>query len=192
MNALSMTHRRLRTIDAVGLGAVVALTAAVFYVGLDPILAQYRQQKVERRQLETQRVEANTLAANLQEMRRRLSRTEAELAKHELQLEPVGALNRRVAELTAMASACGLKIDEIRPGTSIVQEHHHCVPVKIAGRGSYRDAATFLGRLHERVPDVTAASLTLQGQPNTAAPPTFELQLVWYAAPPPQRQASAG
>lgn len=181
----SEVKRQLRAIDAAAVVACVVLTAAVFFAGLRPLMRQREVRVQQRQQLVAHREEVAQVTTTLGAMRQQMITAEQKIAHNTLRLEPLDALNQRVAHITELAGRCGLRIERIRPGTSVAGEHYHTIPIAVAGSGSFQDSTAFIHTLHQTLPDVAVRSLGLEGRPGGAAPPTFRFELTWYAAPPP-------
>lgn len=173
-----------RAIDGVGLGLCLALTGLLYTVGVHPLLEQRREQQAIMREVATEQGEVATLTASLMAVRQEYVQVQRAVADNALRLEPLSALNRRVAELTAMARDAGLAVNGVRPGRPSVNEHYRTVPVQVAGEGSFHATEHFLKRLHEQMPDVGMWSLQLERHgSDLELDPQYQIELVWYAAP---------
>ncbi|MEX0653582.1 MAG: type 4a pilus biogenesis protein PilO [Phycisphaeraceae bacterium] len=178
-------ERKRRTVDAVGVALCLALTGLLYVVGVHPILEQRREQQEIRRQVVAERAEVAEMTSSLADVRHQYAAVQRAVADHALRLEKLPALNRRVAELTAMARDAGLEVDGVRPGGASVSEHYRTVPVQVTGWGSFYAIGRFLRRLHTSLPDVGVWSLQLDRRGDGPdIQPGFQLELIWYAAPP--------
>ncbi|MEX0745548.1 MAG: type 4a pilus biogenesis protein PilO [Phycisphaeraceae bacterium] len=185
MNLPPLVKETRRRIDAVGLAVCLALTALLYVVGVHPIMEQRRAQHAQALRLAEERDEVAELTRSLSEVRQSYVTTQRAVANNALRLEPLSALNRRVAEVAATARSSGLEVERIRPGHPAVSEHYRTVPLHFTGRGSFHAGTTFLHQLHHDLPDVGLWSLQLEGRAGVGgADPTFQLELIWYAAPP--------
>jgi hypothetical protein len=109
---------------------------------------------------------------------------EQRLVESPLRLQPVSAVNQRLALITELASEQKLKLNEIQPGKAVHGNHYDTVPILITGSGNYRTVAAFLHRLHTTFPDTGVSAFSLSGSPATPdAAATFRFSLAWYAAP---------
>ncbi|MFA9476851.1 type 4a pilus biogenesis protein PilO [Phycisphaerales bacterium AB-hyl4] len=174
-----------RTIDGVGVAMCLALTGLLYAVGVHPLLEQRREQQALSREVVTEQDEVAMLTASLMEVRRKYVQVQREVADNALRLEPLSALNRRVAELTEMARGAGLAVNGVRPGRATTNEHYRTVPVQVAGDGSFYAVERFLKQLYEQMPDVGVWSLQLERRgSDLEMDPQYQIDLVWYAAPP--------
>ena len=181
---MNNVSQRLRIIDAVGVAAILAVAAAVYLGGIGPILWQHQQRKVQRQELATQREQADDLQNQLNQLRTQLRRAETAAADHSLRLEPLSALNARVARLTDFANTTGLTVQQVRLGEVVAGTHYHTVPIELSGEGRYSDSSQFLDLVHETMPDVATASVSLRSRPGDEGDLAFVLHLLWYAAAP--------
>ena len=173
-----------RTIDCVGIVVCVVCTAVVMFVGFKPV---WDEQAVAARQtdlLEQQRAEVKRLATSLTTMREQFSDTERAVQANALRLEGVDRLNHRLSRITALATECGLVIEQVEPNASVPTTHYVRVPVRVSGEGGFHAVRSFLHELHGRLPDFAVSSFDLLGQPGQAhKEPQFRFLLDWYAAP---------
>ena len=184
----------LRIVDLAGLALCAALTLAGFFAGFQPILQRHARQQSRQQQLTAKEQRAASLERTVRKLRQQLTRTERAVANNALKLAPLAALNRRLSRITALAQDCGLEIERVRPDSAVPGDHYHTVPIQLVGRGAYGASATFLHRLHDKLPDMAVASLAVNGQPgqpDADAPATFNFDLLWHAAPPADEPNSA-
>lgn len=170
----------LRLIDAGGLGVCLALSAALYFVAVRPVLDEQVQRAAQAAELTEQKREAADLAAALADRRQTLMQTERQVAERSLKLMPLARLNHRLATVTSLANDCGLSLDRIEPGQSVPSTHYVSVPINLSGRGTYLATTQFLERMHEQWPDLAVASLDLRGSARGES--DFVLQLLWFAA----------
>lgn len=173
-----------RTVDAAGAVMCLALTGLLYAVGVHPMLEQRRERQALEQEVIAQRHELGSVTSTLMDVRRQYLSVQRAVADNALRLESLGALNRRVAELTQMAREAGLDVEGVRPGRANESEHYRTVPVQVNGRGSFFAIARFLSELHREMPDVGIWSLQLDHAAIGAdSEPMFTVQLIWYAAP---------
>ena len=167
-------------IDVAGATVVVALAAVFYLAGLGPLLARREAVMARQERLGSQRARAGELERRLATAREHLEATRRELDRCAVHLEPTSAVNRRLAKLSDLASAAGLKVDQLKPGRAEQAVHYETVPIHIAGKGTYRECVAFLHCLRKVFPDTGVASLDLAGAPATAS--VFQFGLKWHAA----------
>jgi Tfp pilus assembly protein PilO len=171
-------------LDVVGTVLAVGVTVAAYFLGIRP-LVESRSRLTERgRQLEVLERQATALEKVLAGRRRRLETVDRALASDSLRLRPVSDLNRRLAEVSALATDCGFQIADCQTGTVAAGAHYGALPITLDGRGTYRTCTQFLNRLREAFPDTSVSTLDLtatHGDPcGTGA---FRVGLRWYAMP---------
>jgi Tfp pilus assembly protein PilO len=187
-----MRPRRFEpAIDGGGVLAVIALTAAFYFVGAAPILRAREAERSGAARLADLDREATVTRGELAEVRERLSDARRRAASSPLSLERPDRMNARMAQLNALAKLNGLEVDEIKPGSQEDSPWFTRVPLRIAGNGPYRAGMLFLHHLNRQFPDIGMTALEIRGDPATDdTPAIFMFDLVWYAAP--QATADAG
>jgi hypothetical protein len=171
-------------IDLGGAGALAALTAAVVLGGILPLAAHHQEYAALQQALAAQRDQAAKLDATMETVRKKLADSRQTLQNSPLHLEPVSIVNRRLAELSAMAGEAGLVIDDIRPDRSVAGTHCETIPISVAGSGTYRKCTLFLSRLRQSMPDTGVSSVELAaGGLDATGSSKFRMDLRWHAAP---------
>jgi Tfp pilus assembly protein PilO len=171
-------------IDAAGIALCAALGALWYFGGLQPLSAAAESREALQAQLSEQDAklqDANNLRAA---HRRTLSKLEEQIHSGQVTLQRLEQLNSRIATLTTLAQSHDLRVDEIRPGAPVVLSRYITVPIRLAGTGSYSDAARFVHALHSELRDLGVAGFELRAEPEAPdKTPTFAFSLLWYAAP---------
>lgn len=180
MNTSSSSWRT----NAAGAAILLALTASL---GVAPLwlLMENRQSVASQADaLGAARQDHASGMSTLSATRSRLTRVQEDLAAGAIQLEPSSAVNHRLADLSKLATQCGLQVDELKPAEPMPGQHSQRVPVHMIARGSYRQCVTFLNRLRRRLPDTGAGSVELSGAP-TEPDGRISLRCVlwWHAMP---------
>ncbi len=171
-------------VHAAGAAICLAATALWFLLGLQPLWDSHRAARQQESQLQTLRTEADQIEMRLHDTQDRNLRMREALAEGAIRLQPASRINRRLSELTLLATRCQLKVDEIQPGRSHSVIRHEVVPVQMRGSGSYLACMTFLRSLRQNFPDIGTSLIDLKGAPG--APETssrFDLTLEWFTAP---------
>lgn len=170
-------------IDMIGLGCCAALTGAGYVIAVVPVA----QSSAAVAKLHSEIDAAQSRADQLLELTRKadasLARILSRLDSSSLSLEPAERVNRRVNELTRLASESGLKVDELQPGVPEAGALYRIVPIQMSGTGSYPDCAMFLHRLRHELRDTTVRSLRVVATGGDGTTSTIVFDLVWYAAP---------
>ena len=176
-------------VDAVfAVGWVAVLFAGWAFI-IAPAQSSEARKAADLSQLSELRTKSLELAQAAQAQRDRLAKLESELKRNPLQLAGVGALNQRIADLTALAdqvsaaTSVGLKIEQITPGAPVAGPRYTAVPIRLSGIATYVGAQVMLERLHERFPDTGVTAFSLASTQEGAATASFTLELMWYAAP---------
>ncbi len=171
-------------IDACGLLVCLAVTAAVWLVGIAPLRKQQDDAAARRQEMSEKSQESTRAAAQLRQLTAQLVNVRKQTAQVTLDLQPATRINQRLAQVTAAASECGLEVNDVRPGRAIVGTRHTIVPIEMSGTGSYPSAVQFIRRLHKTFGDSGVASFELAGSPaNPGTPASFHFRLHWFGEP---------
>lgn len=171
-------------ITAAGLGVCLALTAAVYAVGIHPQFARQVEAENARRTLIQKENEAVALVNKLTGLKRQLAEVEQELEASPLRLQPTSGINQRISEMAKLAEENHLKINQVQPSKPEAGKYYSTVPIRLAGSGKFTDVVTFLNRLHSDFKDVGVSSWSVSGEPATpGAKADFSFSLSWFASP---------
>ncbi|MBI1367841.1 MAG: type 4a pilus biogenesis protein PilO [Planctomycetes bacterium] len=171
-------------IDAAALGACLLLTGAVYFVGLKPMLDRETERASQQERLIDLHSQSAQLATHLNDSRATLTRMRKKIEDSAIQLQSTAHLNKRLADVTALATECGLQVNEIQPGSITRGERYETVPINLAGTGYYSACANFLHRLQAAFPDTGVSAFEMTGKPaDPKQPAGFTFNLIWYAAP---------
>lgn len=178
-----VTRMRL-TIDAVGAGLCLAVTAALYFFALGPMISARRDAETYEAKVAAQRATAADLSRELASEHAVLRDVEHELAESPLQLASASDVNTRIAGMADLARECGLKLDVIVPGMPSKGKRFETVPIHLSGTGNYRTCVAMLHRLRQKFPDTTVTSVKLSADPaDQQAAARFSIDLLWHAAP---------
>jgi Tfp pilus assembly protein PilO len=177
---------RWSEIDGAGVVAIIVLSAIFYFAALNPMMQKRDAAEAQRLLLAAQAEKATDAAAALHAAQDRLLLVQKQIAESPQKLEPVRALNNRLAGITAAATARQLDIADIRPGAAAVGLHYTTVPIAISGSGSFADCVRYLHDLHRKFGDTAVIGVRLIGNAQDATPTSallaFHLDLRWYAA----------
>jgi Tfp pilus assembly protein PilO len=182
----NLTLKKWWRVDAVGVGVLVALTAVVYVCGYYPLMRSHQEYQDKRAALVAQREQSARLETTLQGLQKRLAAVTQSLSSSSLSLKPAANLNNQLAQISALATGCGLAIDDVRTEPAVAETHSDAFPVTLAGDGTYRACTVFLSRMRATFQDTTVVSLDLTG--NGGDPSgigKFNFRLRWHAAPKP-------
>jgi len=177
---------RWSEIDGGGIVAIIVLSAIFYFAALDPVMQRREAAEAQQRMLVAQAQKAADAAIALHTAQDRLAEVQQAIAQSPQKLEPLRALNNRLAGITAAATARQLDIADIRPGAATAGAHYTTVPIAISGSGSFANCVRYLHDLHRSFGDTAVIGVRLmsngQDAPATSATLTFHLDLRWYAA----------
>ena len=180
MNRTSPSWR----IDATGMAILLALTVALGAAPAWILITDRQAVAAQTDALDVARQEHAAAMSALAVTRSRLARVQEELTNSSVQLEPPSAVNHRLADLSELATQCGLQVDQLKPADSLPGEHCRRIPIHMIARGTYRACVTFMDRLRRRLPDTAAGTIEMTGAP-TEQDGNISLRCVlwWHATP---------
>jgi len=168
--------------DAIGLGAMVALTVAFLAGPVWLVVDQRGRADEARAELVQEQAQVGRAERALSAARSNLAEVNEQLAQWPVQLRPTSAVNTKLARLSALAGECGVLIDEVEPGEGTPAEHYQSVPVQLTGQSSYRQCAVFFRQLRRDMPDMGVRGFEITGNAaDPGAPGVLAVELVWYA-----------
>lgn len=169
-----------------GLLACACVTAAAWLLAIGPSLGELHQRAQRLQELADRRHKAAKLSAALSVARRQQVQTVQAITQLDLHLQPAAGANTRLAALTRLAGACGLTVEEVRPGQTTSGPLYETVALSLAGTGGYPDVIRLLHRIHQEMRDMGLQSMDLTSDNGNVATPLvrFRLDFLWYAAPP--------
>ena len=170
--------------DTAGAAVCLAMGLGVFLWGVCPVTRRHDEIDIQRAQLTAQQARAARSRHELASMKDCLEGARLLLTKQSVRLRGAAGLNRRVSELSDLAAASGLTVDEVFPGRAEQARYHAMIPIRLTGTGGYRACAVFLHNLRERFPDTHLRSLDLTGNPAKGTGRVgFRLDLLWHTLP---------
>ncbi len=175
---------KLSSVDAAGLGAALLLTMIYILGVASPLWVHHGQVAIQNNELAVQKDKARQLTLEVRALNAELATVHLAVAKSPLKLESEDQLNNRLAGITALSKKCGLDIQEIVPGSSIVGQRYNTVSIHMTGHGNYRACVSFLHQLHQHYLDTSIRGFRLSGDPrDSAAPLSIEFDVLWFARP---------
>ena len=171
-------------LDAGGVGICAIGLLLLIFAGIRPNVHLKNAAAVQMTQMQSQRQKVTELQGQTAELAIELDETRKALNDTVLHLIPASRVNRRISEITVLATDSKLRIDRIEPSQPIEGPLCDTVPLVLGGRGRFSDCTTFLNRINKTFPDISVESLELIGNPaNLSTTIEFRLDLLWYASP---------
>jgi len=184
MNLTGINKWRLWRIDGIGAAICVAMTLATYFLAVRPRSRRHDVFAARQAEFNARQSESHQLSETARELERHKNSSAEQLQSGPLRLETPSETNRRLAKITDLANACGLKVNQIAPDALIVGARYGVVPIRLSGTGRYPTCVQFLRRLHEMFPDTAVAAIDLGATPNNPEDlATFKFNLEWYTAP---------
>ncbi|MFP4353732.1 MAG: type 4a pilus biogenesis protein PilO [Phycisphaerae bacterium] len=171
-----------RQIELAAVGLVLAMTAALALLGIEPLLDDYETQQRQAQQLNARKAEDHKLLATRRKLRQSMDQLQQDLVDSPLQLRSDAEINVRVSQLNRLAEQVGASIEEIRLASPALHPRYRTMPINLLGRGSWQSFLNLLARIGETFPDTAVTKLELLGDGGQSGQaPRFEVQLIWYA-----------
>ena len=132
----------------VGLGLIVGLlTAANWYLLVDPIQQQITRQQAALRQLEDELIQKQSIANNLAQFKREKEILERRLQQALTELPNEANIDELIKSLAEVANKSGLTINDIQPQAERALSFYAEIPIVMAVTGNYHEIAVFLDAL---------------------------------------------
>jgi type IV pilus assembly protein PilO len=127
-------------------GIIVALTAANFFLLVQPTEEDIQKQVEQRRKLDLDLAEKSEIAQNLNERRRELDVLDQKLAEALTELPEKKEIDELLAQLNDVGKKSGLEIARVEPGKESVSsgEFFARIPIKMTVSGNYHEISMFL------------------------------------------------
>jgi hypothetical protein len=180
-------------VDAAGIGALLALSAAAYYLGVLPALERHDRGAAQMAELTEARQKALDAEKMLETTKKQLALTKGEVAASPLQLQPLGQLNHRLAMVADIAARSGATLDDVQPGKPILAARLDTQPVHVAGVASFPSFAGLMHRIRQEMPDsgINGFDLTIPNPTGTGPNAKFDFEMTWYARPTPRPAGAA-
>lgn len=176
----------LLKIDAAAAGLCTVASLLFYWLTVQPCLQRQALAAEQRRELKTRQDKVAELKDGASRIRDRVAGAQDDLAAGSIQLEPAAHINKRVAGLTQFFSECDLDVDDVQTGRLYNGLQYDLVPITILGRGPYEQCVSFFHGLRSKFPDMSVGRIELASNVGPKAERvTFQLDLLWYAAPDP-------
>ncbi len=171
-------------IHTAGIGTCVLLSIIGYVTLVGPFLQKQSAAANLRQEMEAQQKKATDLESAIAKGQERLAALQQELMAGAVRLESAAHVNKRIAAVTELLSACDLHVDDVQTGSVAGGVQYDMVPITIVGRGAYQQCAKLLHGLCSEYPDLSVLRIDLAGNPAQAGElGKFRLELFWYAAP---------
>ncbi len=133
----------LATKAAIMLVLIGGVTAANYFLLIQPIEDEIVRIDQEQAKLDTELVGKQTIANNLNEFKRKKEKLEQQLAEAFTELPPNPNIDELLRQLNDVAKKAGLEITSIAPGSATSENFYLKIPIAMAVQGSYEEIAVF-------------------------------------------------
>ena len=175
---------KLWTVDLAGVLLCALVTAAIYFAGIAPLLADRTAQDALRTRLVQDEAAARSLKATVLNLQRRLENVRQTFPEKPVVLQSADKLNQQLGDLIGLARQCGLNVEQVRPGESRTTKHYLKTTIRINASGDHTQCVNFLGRLHEQFADMAVDRITLAANPQEKHPiAQYEIDVVWHTKP---------
>jgi type IV pilus assembly protein PilO len=144
-------------------GIIVAMTAANFFLLVQPTEDDIAKQVEQRRKLDIELAEKSEIAQNLNERRREMDVLDQKLAEALTELPEKKEIDELLAQINDIGRKSGLEISRVEPGKETVGggEFFARIPIKMTVSGNYHEIAVFMQELANmrRIVNVNGISL---------------------------------
>ncbi len=145
--------------------AVVLMTAANFFLFIQPLEEKMVRQKAQQRKLDLELAEKSEIAQNLNERRREMDVLEQKLAEALTELPENKDVEELLAQLNDIGKKSGLAIARVEPGPESVGggDFFARIPIKMSVSGNYHEIAMFLQEVANMRRIVNVNNIKLDG-----------------------------
>ena len=125
-------------------GVVAALTAANYFMLIDPAEQEILSLRGQQVALEKTLAEKQEIAQNLNERRKEMDELERKLLAALSELPEKKDVDELLAQLNDIGKKSGLEISAVTPGTEVPAAFFARIPIKVSVTGNYHEVALFL------------------------------------------------
>ena len=125
-------------------GVVVALTAANYFLLIEPTEAEIVSLQGQQAALERTLAEKQEIAQNLNERRKEMDELERQLLAALSELPEKKDVDELLAQLNDIGKKSGLEISSVTPGPEVPAQFFARIPIKVNVSGNYHEVALFL------------------------------------------------
>ena len=141
-----------------GLGvAAVGITAAVFFLSIQPTMDEIGKRRAEQQRLEKELIDKQAIANNLDQSKRDMAKLERQLAQALTELPNEANIDELIRSLSEIGGKSGLTISSITPGGEAKKPLYAEIPIVMSVSGTYHEIALFLDSVSKlsRIVNVT-------------------------------------
>ena len=125
-------------------GVVVAMTAANYFLEIDPAEQEILSLQGQQAALEKTLAEKQEIAQNLNERRKEMDELERKLLAALSELPEKKDIDELLAQLSDVGKKSGLEISTVTPGAEVPATFFARIPIKVSVSGNYHEVALFL------------------------------------------------
>ena len=125
-------------------GVVVAMTAANYFLEIDPAEQEILSLQGQQAALEKTLAEKQEIAQNLNERRKEMDELERKLLAALSELPEKKDIDELLAQLNDIGKKSGLEISTVTPGPEVPANFFARIPIKVVVTGNYHEVALFL------------------------------------------------
>jgi Tfp pilus assembly protein PilO len=168
------THRT--GADLIVLPILVMLCAAGYFLWIAPSLETIRAQAAARVACDAQEMRYRAARTNHFRVRRTLQDLLDQLEREGGGMPLASVVDQRIAQIAAIAQACGVTIEEVHPQNLPQTAEHLATRIDFRARGSFRGFRRFLRQVEEQMSflDITHFALS-----RATAPADGGCQITW-------------
>ena len=150
-----------------GIGVTVAaITAAVFFLEIQPTMEEITRRQGERVRLEKEQIDKSAIANNLDQSKRDMAVLERRLAQALTELPNEAEIAELIRSLSEIGNKSGLTIQVIEPKAEVRRPLYAEIPIVMGVQGSYHEIGVFLDSVSKLARIVNVTNIKL-GTPKT-------------------------
>jgi type IV pilus assembly protein PilO len=142
---------------------VAAVTAANWFLFIDPLREQIAQKAQTLQRLEDDLIHKQMIANNLAQYKHDKEVLERRLAQALTELPTEANMAELISSLSETGNKSGLTINSITPGVESRQQFYASIPIGMSVTGNFHEVAVFLDSLSKLARIVNVSNLRMSG-----------------------------
>lgn len=164
----------------IGLGGVLAIVAAVYFLVMSPAYERVDKLETELKKVEDEVKQNRMVLAQLETFKRQAADLEKQLAVLTVKLPTEKEMPPLYRTLNDTAFQAGLAVMLFQPREARIRDYFAEVPITLTAETGYHDLATFFDRLAALSRVVTVEQWKLSGISRTKQPVRADMTLATY------------
>jgi Tfp pilus assembly protein PilO len=169
-------------VNLFGLAVLALVTILAVTAVLGPLAGTERANADGRLNLAHERQAALADIEQVRKLKQELALGHSRLEEAYVPLLEPSRINQRIGDLTDLAVAQHLAVQQVLPGAGLAVGAHTRVPIRLLATGNYPTCSSFIRSVHQALPDVAVDSFEIKRvDVGGRGDADLRVDLVWYA-----------